>query len=83
LLAHWKNLDEWEWVVEHLLIVGGLALTIPLRGDWAFGAALVGALRELPGIWRDRRRERQAERRRGRDVERLFLALERDARLRR
>ncbi len=83
LLAHWKNLDEWRWMVEHLLIVGGLALTIPLRGDWAFGAALVGALRELPGIWRDRQRERQAERRRGRDVERLFLALGRDPRLRR
>jgi GT2 family glycosyltransferase len=72
LLVHWKNLDEWDWVLEHVLIVVLLALTAPLRWDWAFGAALVDALRELPGVWRARRRERAARRRRGREIERVF-----------
>lgn len=72
LLAHWKNLDEWDWLLEHVVIVAALALTIPIRWDWAFGAALVEALRELPAVWRDRRRERSTRRWRGRDIERLF-----------
>jgi GT2 family glycosyltransferase len=73
LLVHWKNLDEWDWLLEHVGVVALLALTIPVRWDWAFGAALGSALRELPEVWRERRRERGAKRR-GRDIERLFRA---------
>ncbi|MCX7751846.1 MAG: glycosyltransferase family 2 protein [Blastocatellia bacterium] len=80
LLVHWKNLDEWDWWLEHAMVVTLLTLTIPLRWDWAFGAALVGALRELPGVWRDRRREQSARRWRGRELERLFRMFDRSIR---
>lgn len=82
LLVHWKNLDEWSWILEHLAIVGALALTVPLRWDWAFGAALVEAIGELPGIWRARRAEKAAQLVRGRKVERLFRAFARDRQIR-
>jgi hypothetical protein len=63
-------------------MVGLLMLTIPLRWDWAFGSAVMEALRELPDVWRDRQQERRVARWRGREVERFFRALEQDRRLR-
>jgi GT2 family glycosyltransferase len=83
LLVHWKNVDEWDWLLEHVGMVGLLMLTIPLRWDWAFGSAVMEALRELPDVWRDRQQERRVARWRGREVERFFRALEQDRRLRR
>jgi GT2 family glycosyltransferase len=76
LIYHWINLHDRRLMASHVVWVGLLAITAPLRFQPGFLLSVVAALKELPRIRERRLEEKQAARRSDRDVFDIFASLE-------
>jgi GT2 family glycosyltransferase len=75
LIFHWIHLHENRYWLPHLLWVGALFITAPLRLQPLYALAVVDAVRLLPQIRRRRREERALARRRDHEVFQIFAEL--------
>ncbi|MBI3951767.1 MAG: glycosyltransferase family 2 protein [Acidobacteria bacterium] len=72
LIAHWINLHDPGWLVEHLAVVVLLVLSSLLTLNFTFWRAFLGACRNLPVICWQRNQERHAAQVSDRELARLM-----------
>jgi GT2 family glycosyltransferase len=77
LMFHWIHLHERRYLLSHLLWVGLLFVTAPLRLQPLYMLAVIDAVRRLPQIRQRRRDEERLARRSDREVFQLFEELRR------